>query len=1337
MKKNYTIGLDIGTNSVGWSVLTEDYQLVRRRRKITGDGQVKTVKKNFWGVRLFDEGQTAEGRRIKRTTRRRISRRRNRLKWLQAEFWPEIKAVDENFFQRLGDSFLVPEDKKYSRHPIFATLEEEVRYHEDYPTIYHLRKELADANDKADIRLVYLALAHIIKYRGNFLIEGKLNTENSSVEGTGKTFLEAFNKAFRFQEDGSGINLIDQDAPMQGSLMGNYSRTRRAENTLKLFPQEKTNGTLHQFIKLIVGNQGNFKKVFELGEDAKLDFSKEEYEENLEELLAVVGDDYSEVFMAARNLYEALELSGILATGEEKTQAKLSAGMIERYQQHKTDLTRLKAFVRENLPKKYDEIFKDQKKNGYAGYIEGATTQGEFYSYLKKILEQVEGADYFMEKIQQENFLRKQRTFDNGVIPHQIHLAELQAIMANQALYYPFLKNQKAKIESLLTFRIPYYVGPLTEKQSDFAWLTKKNETAVRPWNLAETIDLNQSATDFIERMTNFDSYLPLEKVLPKHSLLYQKFTIFNELTKVSFKDEQGKEQNLTGAEKKKIFQDLFKEQRKVSQKRLEAFLLNEYGMEINELNGIEKNFNASYGTYHDLLKLGFSPTFLDDPENEDLLEEIVKTLTIFEDRKMIREQLSSYADVLTPEILKKLERRHYQGWGRLSKKIINGLRDQESHKTILDFLIQDDGYGKNPNRNFMQLINDDQLSFKAQIEKEQRGMETGSLLETVQHLAGSPAIKKGILQSLKVVEELVEVMGYPPKNIVVEMARENQTTGQGTNNAKPRMKSLEIAIKEFGSDILKEYPTENKALQRDRLYLYYLQNGKDIYTEKELDIHNLSNYDIDHIIPQSFTTDNSIDNRVLTSSRENRGKSNTAPSSDVANARLRFWQQLKDSGLMSRRKFDNLTKNLRGGLTDEDRAGFIKRQLVETRQITKNVARILDERFNQKKDPQGNVLREVKVITLKSALTSQFRKTFGLYKVREINDYHHGHDAYLNGVVALALLKKYPKLEPEFVYGEYPKFKSFKENKATAKKEFYTNIMRFLTDEKSSITEDGEIIWDQKHLATVKKTLAFKQMNIVKKVETQKGGFSKESILPKKDGSKLIPRKNNWETAKYGGFDSPIVAYSAVVEHAKGKKKKITQEFVKVTIMERGAFENDPEAFLIAKGFIEPRLIATLPKYALFEFEDGRRRLLASASEAQKGNQMVLPENLVTLLHHAQHFDNLKGESRAYIEEHRADFAEVLKQVEKFAERYTLADKNLEKILALYEENKTAEIEVIAQSFVNLLQFNAMGAPADFKFFDVTIGRKRYTSINELLKATVVYQSVTGLHETRRKLGD
>lgn len=56
-----------------------------------------------------------------------------------------------------------------------------------------------------------------------------------------------------------------------------------------------------------------------------------------------------------------------------------------------------------------------------------------------------------------------------------------------------------------MTFRIPYYVGPLAKGASPYAWLTVKNEGKIRPWNFNEMIDNGKTAVDFIERMTNFD----------------------------------------------------------------------------------------------------------------------------------------------------------------------------------------------------------------------------------------------------------------------------------------------------------------------------------------------------------------------------------------------------------------------------------------------------------------------------------------------------------------------------------------------------------------------------------------------------------------------------------------------------------------------------------------------------------------------------------------------------------------------------------------------------------------------------------------------------------------
>ena len=71
MQEEYFIGLDVGTNSVGWAVTDTQYNLL----KCNG--------KSLWGARLFDPAQSAADRRSFRTARRRQERSQQRLQWLE------------------------------------------------------------------------------------------------------------------------------------------------------------------------------------------------------------------------------------------------------------------------------------------------------------------------------------------------------------------------------------------------------------------------------------------------------------------------------------------------------------------------------------------------------------------------------------------------------------------------------------------------------------------------------------------------------------------------------------------------------------------------------------------------------------------------------------------------------------------------------------------------------------------------------------------------------------------------------------------------------------------------------------------------------------------------------------------------------------------------------------------------------------------------------------------------------------------------------------------------------------------------------------------------------
>ena len=1334
MNKPYSIGLDIGTNSVGWAVITDDYKVPSKKMKVEGNTDKKYIKKNLLGALLFEGGKTAKETRTKRGQRRRYTRRWNRLFYLQEIFKSEMDKVDSNFFMRLEESFLWPEDKQGSKHPIFGTVKEEVEYHEAFPTIYHLRKELADSDAKADIRLVYLALAHMIKYRGNFLSE-KVDPKNANLKANFSKFVDIYNEVFSDNKD----NLVEVE-----SILGSKStKSKKIEDILNLYPGLKKGNLFAKFISLAVGSPVSFKEEFELEKACKLQIPKENFEEDLEGLQGQIPDENFEVFYAAKSLHDSIFLSSIL-TNNSGTNAPLSSLMVERFTEHKKDLENLKKFIKRNPTIDYNSFFSDNTKPYYAGYIEGKISQVEFYNAVKTLFKRDNDTNWIFDKIDREDFLRKQRTFDNGAIPYQIHLAELKAIIEKQKKYYPFLEKEADRIESILTFRIPYYVGPLSNGHSKFGWVVRKGNEAIKPWNLEEQIDKTATAERFITRMTNRCTYLPNENVLPKHSLLYEKFMVFNELTKIRYVLENNKHFAVDTEMKMKIFEMLFKKNRKVTEKQLLAFFDKEYpDFHITKVMGLDRKkpeFNSSYATYHDLKKI-VSQEYLDNPENVDAIEDIIHTLTLFEDREIIREKLSAYKNHFTKDQLKKLERRHYTGWGQLSKKLICGIRDKQTHKTIMEFL-EDDGYA---NRNLMQLVTADELSFAKEIKDASSIDATLSLRELVQEIPGSPAIKKGIHQSLKIVEEIRRIMGYDPENIVIEMAREAQTTKEGEKKSQERLNKLKDAFDIFEGQKNVILPGNKDGLLNNRLFLYYLQNGKDMYDpSKDLDINRLSLYDIDHIIPQSFIKDDSIDNIVLTSSKSNREKSDDVPSKQVVQKAKGYWKQLLKAGLISDKKYNNLTKSERNGLTENDKKHFIRRQLVETRQITKQVARILDERFNHENNENGESIRKVRVITLKSKLVSDFRKKFELYKVREINDFHHAHDAYLNAVVGTLLLKKYPKLESEFVYGAFKKFEN-KEvyEKATRRYLFYSNILNFLNGPlEDRVTEDGEMIWDNdKDLPIVRNILNIPQVNIVKKIErVEKGPLYKETIYPReeKDDSKLISIKRNLSTKKYGGYKEPVEAYSLLVafeEIVKGTQK-ISRKVVKIPIKDIVLVEKDVIEYLNGKGINNTIAIFKIYKNSLFEFANGRRRLLSSATELQKGNTFYLSKEFIPLLYNCSKYVN-EGESKyeKYISEHKTLFEPLFERIMNFVDSYIQKPKVSDRLRKVFNTrfSESNNLE-IAKSFVNLLNITNLGASSTFVFFgeEITRNNYRYNSSKEHANGILILQALTGLYETR-----
>ncbi|USS87955.1 type II CRISPR RNA-guided endonuclease Cas9 [Fructilactobacillus hinvesii] len=1140
MKRNvpYNLGLDIGTSSIGWAITDENNHLL-------------SVKGHYGiGTRLFKEGQSAAERRGFRTTRRRLSRRKWRLRLLTEIFDAPIATVDQSFYARLRQSNVSPLDpnkkQEFTGNILFNDPDfTDQDYHHQYPTIYHLRHALATEKHQFDVRLIYLAVHHLIKYRGHFLNKATADKFKSGDIDLSSAF-QRLNEIFvRQQRDSLVLKTTDVNQLVPTLIDKDHSKSDRQKQVAsEIFvrgakDQNQVNQKIAtEIIKAVLGLKAKFNVIFGMQDlpnpkDFSLTFNSDDFDDKIAALGVQITDEDQEILMILQKLYFAIDLAGILQNSEDGSMHEsVSAAMIGRYDQHRQDLSRLKLMA-EQLKQAGKVQQAKALKQAYADYVDGEVSKykkipwDEFAKRVEKQLDDSALAAQIRNAIDKGQFMPKQRSKENGAIPYQLQQQELDAIIENQGRYYPWLLKEKDYLDALISFRVPYYVGPMVDpnqvnqENGKFAWMKRKEQGEIKPWNFEEKVDKTASATNFIKRMTATDTYLIGAPVLPKNSLLYQKFTVLNELNKLKV-NVNGKKVALDPDYKQAIFNQVYKNHRRVSLKRIADFMQVQGWIGTDaDLSGTtdQKNVNNTLGTYND-----FKPIFgdqLDNPDRQADLERIIEWSTIFEDEHIFKLKLDTI-DWLTQEQKERLVKHRYQGWGRLSQQLLTGITNANGER-IIDVLW-------NTDQNLMETLADD--GFKEAIQEfNGEKLAKQNVFDVIADLYTSPQNKKAIRQVLLVVDDIEKAMGYAPSNIMIEFAREDQKDHRLINSRSRQLNQMFEKAKDEVSDSVQaelKGKTKDKIQINDRLYLYFVQGGKDLYSGEPLDIDRLSQYDIDHILPQSFILDNSLDNRVLTSQSNNRAKKADQLPGEIFGPKMKgYWNTLREHGLMTWKKYNNLTLTPDKISKFNNQGRFINRQLVETRQVIKLVAEILQNQYGN--DGKTNV------VTVKADLTHHMRTKFNFYKNRNVNDYHHAFDAYLSAFVGNWLLQQYPKLKPYFVYGDFAKvgIKDFKQ---------FNFLYRF--EQEHKIDEDGTVKNDSDQLlGYMRKIYQLKKMLVTKELETNHGNLFKQTVFPApahdKKSHKLIDIKKNRPSEIYGGYTSQSASFMVLVKAIKGKKSE------------------------------------------------------------------------------------------------------------------------------------------------------------------------------------------------------
>ena len=290
----YLIGFDIGTESVGWAVTDEQYVIPKKNGKA------------LWGVYQFPEALKAEERRGFRIARRRLERREQRLAQLRDIFAREIAAVDPAFFQRMEESRFWAEDKRpdgegrpLGRYTLFADRDYCDRdYHREFPTIYHLRRALMFEDRPFDVRLVYLAVHHILKKRGHFLF-GDVALEDvtfaSCLETLGEYLRDKYGLAFA---------LADTQAFASALTDRSLNATRKRAALAAAAGDVAKDKQIAAVIDLLAGRKASAAALcaMEIEEDRKFSF-KEGFDNAEAELADLLGETMPLVYHVKR-LYD-------------------------------------------------------------------------------------------------------------------------------------------------------------------------------------------------------------------------------------------------------------------------------------------------------------------------------------------------------------------------------------------------------------------------------------------------------------------------------------------------------------------------------------------------------------------------------------------------------------------------------------------------------------------------------------------------------------------------------------------------------------------------------------------------------------------------------------------------------------------------------------------------------------------------------------------------------------------------------------------------------------------------------------------------------------------------
>lgn len=260
-----------------------------------------------------------------------------------------------------------------------------------------------------------------------------------------------------------------------------------------------------------------------------------------------------------------------------------------------------------------------------------------------------------------------------------------------------------------------------------------------------------------------------------------------------------------------------------------------------------------------------------------------------------------------------------------------------------------------------------------------------------------SKVAQRALSQSIKLINAIIKKYGSPTC-VRVELAREFAKTEEERekierNNKRNREKNkkYEEIINQIFKDNHKLPPSKIGHIIR-KLTLRDQQDCKDIYSGDYIDITTLvldeSAYEIDHIIPRSKRFINDMNNLVLTSTKNNREKSNRLPLSYISDPTKQKEFLERVNLIKDKQKQKNLLLD-----SCEDQDNMTERALNDTKHIARFFKNYIQRNLLFAGDDEDDGRQ--RVFAIPGPVTAYLRARWGFeQKDRDANALHHAIDA-------------------------------------------------------------------------------------------------------------------------------------------------------------------------------------------------------------------------------------------------------------------------------------------------------------------------------------------------------